>query len=313
MKITNRKVVELAREYGFDLAGFAKADLLTDEYKRLENWIEKKYHASMEYIPRNLAKRKDVKTILPGAKSVISLGMNYYNGDEYENKPGSGKISRYAWAKDYHLILWERLETLLEELKRIDPEFEAKEYVDTGPVMDKAWAVRAGLGWIGKNSNVISKSFGSWFFIATIITNYEFEYSEQVKDLCGNCSACIEACPTEAITGNRVIDSNKCISFLTIENKGEITEQFKGKFENWLFGCDTCQDVCPWNIKFAQPAREEDLTKNIVKELSFSEIEKMTDTEFKSRFENSPVYRTKLSGLKRNAAFLKDNAFTIDK
>jgi epoxyqueuosine reductase len=313
LKITNQKVIELAKEYGFDLAGFAKAEPLDDEYKRLEEWVEKKYYASMEYMPRNLAKRKDVRTILPDAKSVISLGMNYYCKEEFPGKPGFGKVSRYAWGKDYHLIIWEKLESFIEELQAVDAEFKVMEYVDTGPVMDKAWAVRSGLGWMGKNSNVISKELGSWFFIATLITNYEFDYSNRVADLCGTCRACIDACPTKAIVKERVIDANRCISFLTIENKNGIPEEFKGKFENWLFGCDTCQDVCPWNIKFALPAREEGLVKAVVKELSITEIEKMDNIEFKERFENSPIYRAKLTGLKRNAKFLKDSGSAIDK
>lgn len=313
MKITNQKVIDLAKEYGFDLAGFAKAEPLHDEYKKLEEWIEKRYYASMEYMPRNLIKRKDVRTILPDAKSVISLGMNYYCEGEYPGKPGFGKVSRYAWGKDYHLIIWEKLESLIEDLQVIDPELKVMEYVDTGPVMDKAWAVRSGLGWLGKNSNVISREFGSWFFIATLITNYEFDYSEQTHDLCGTCHACIDACPTKAIVNDHVIDASRCISFLTIENKDEVPVSFNGKFENWLFGCDACQDVCPWNIKFAVPAREEEFTKAEVKELFLAEIEKMDNIEFKKRFENSPIYRAKLSGLKRNAKFLKDSGSAIDK
>lgn len=306
MKITNQKVIELAKEYGFDLVGFAKAEELTEEYSRLENWVEKKYHATMEYIPRNLAKRKDVKNIMPEALSVISLGMNYYNEEKFSNNTGTGKISRYAWSKDYHLIIWERLESLLMCLSDIDPEFKAIEYVDTGPVMDKAWAVRSGLGWMGKHTNVISKNYGSWFFIATIFTNYEFDYSPMIADFCGSCTACIDACPTKAIVDDYIIDSNKCISYLTIENKGEILVEFNGKFENWIFGCDTCQDVCPWNIKFSVPAREKEFLKNITKELSFAEVDKMDEVEFKKRFETSPIYRTKLSGLKRNAKFISD-------
>ena len=306
MKITNQKVIELAKEYGFDLIGFAKAEELTEEYSRLENWVEKKYHATMEYIPRNLAKRKDVRNIMPEAQSVISLGMNYWNEEDYSNETGTGKISRYAWSKDYHLIIWEKLESLLQDLTELDSEFKAMEYVDTGPVMDKAWAVRSGLGWMGKHSNVISKNYGSWFFIATIITNYEFDYSPMMKDFCGSCTACIDACPTKAIVNDYIIDSNKCISFLTIENKGEISFEFKGKFENWIFGCDTCQVVCPWNIKFSVPAREKDFLQNITKELSYEEVDKMDEAEFKNRFETSAIYRTKLSGLKRNAKFIAD-------
>jgi len=313
LKITNQRVIELAKEYGFDLAGFSNAVPLDLEHKRLEEWVSNKLHAGMEYIPRNLAKRKDVKAILPEAKSVISLGMNYYNEEAFSSKPGYGKVSRYAWGKDYHLIMWERLESLIEDLTEIDPEFKAIEYVDTGPVMDKAWAVRAGIGWQGKNSNILSKDYGSWFFIATVITNYEFDYSQPIGDFCGTCTACIDACPTNAIIADGVIDANMCISYLTIENKGVIPEEFNGKFENWIFGCDTCQDVCPWNISFAVPAREAEFRKDIVKELSLNEIELMDEVQFKKRFENSPVYRTKLKGLKRNGEFLKDKVNSLDK
>lgn len=303
MKITNEIVISLAKEYGFDLAGFARADELTEEYSNLEKWLDGNYHASMDYMSRNKLKRKNVKEIMPGAVSVISLGMNYYVDEKHSNRQGYGKVSRYAWGKDYHFIMWEKLESLIEELEKIDPLFEAIEYVDTGPVMDKAWAVRSGLGWMGKNSNVISKNYGSWFFIATIITNYEFEYSIKIGDFCGTCNACIDACPTNAIVNDSVIDSNRCISFLTIENKGEIPEQFKGKMENWIFGCDICQEVCPWNMSFALPTREKEFSRNTSSELSLSEIENMNEAEFKNRFETSPIYRTKLKGLKRNAKF----------
>lgn len=310
--INNKRVAELAKEYGFDLTGFAKAEPLVEEIENLNIWIEKKYHATMEYIPRNVEKRRDVSLILPGAKSIISLAMNYYNPASYENLPGWGKISRYAWGKDYHLIMWEKIESLIEDLKEIDPGFNAVGYVDTGPVMDKVWAVRSGLGWQGKNSNVISREYGSWFFIATIITNYEFDYSPRVEDYCGSCRACIEACPTSAIVADGVIDSGRCISFLTIENKGEIGIGFKGKMDNWLFGCDVCQDVCPWNIKFAIPSRVEEFMNPEVKEINFDSIEAMDELEFKTRFDSSPIYRAKLKGLKRNARFLKENSASLD-
>ena len=311
--LDNNRVIELAKEYGFDLAGFAKAEPLVKEAEHLKVWIDKNYDASMEYMSRSFEKRKDIRLVFPEAKSVISLGMNYYNPSDFENKPGTGKISRYAWGKDYHLIIWEKLESLIEDLQNIDPEFKAVEYVDTGPVMDKVWGVKSGLGWQGKNSNVISKEIGSWFFIATLITNYEFEYSLPVGDFCGSCTACIDACPTNAIVAEGVVDSNRCISFLTIENKGEISSRFKGKLDNWLFGCDVCQDVCPWNIKFAIPSRVKDFMTPDIKEIAFDEIEKMNEAEFKTRFVNSPIYRAKLKGLKRNARFLNENGGSLDK
>ncbi len=269
----------------------------------MKEWLEKKYHGEMDYMQRNFEKRKDVSKILPSAKSVISLGMNYYTDDQYSKQKEKGKISRYAWGKDYHLVIWEKLNELENELKEIDPEFESKSYVDTGPVMDKAWAVRAGLGWLGKHTNVINTEMGSWFFIATLITNYEFDTSSVIADHCGSCTACIEACPTNAIVDEYLIDSTRCISYLTIENKGEIPEDFKEKFDNWIFGCDICQDVCPWNIKFSEVTlKKEFFPQN--KELDLSEVLNMDVNGFKTRFSESPLKRTKLKGLKRNANFI---------
>lgn len=303
MKITNDIVIKRAKQIGFDLVGFAKADELTEETSNLKKWLDMKYHGDMEYMERNIEKRNDVSKILAGAKSIISLGMNYYTDEQYSNKIENGKISRYAWGKDYHLVIWEKLNQLEDELKEIDPLFESKSYVDTGPVMDKAWAVRAGLGWLGKHTNVINKEIGSWFFIANLITNYEFNYSEIITDHCGSCTACIEACPTNAIADEYLLDATKCISYLTIENKKEIPAEFKNKFDNWIFGCDICQDVCPWNIKFAESTNNNEfLPKN--KEINLSQIRNMNDEEFREIFSESPVKRTKLKGLKRNAEFI---------
>jgi epoxyqueuosine reductase len=304
MKITNEIVVGKAKQIGFDLVGFAKADKLIEETANLKKWLELKYHGDMEYMERNLEKRNDVSKVLPGVKSVISLAVNYYTNEQYSNQKDKGKISRYAWGKDYHLIIWKKLGQLENELKEIDPEFESKSYVDTGPVMDKAWAVKAGLGWLGKHTNVINKEIGSWFFIANVFTNYEFEYSSIITDHCGSCTACIDACPTGAIVEEYLLDSTKCISYLTIENKKEIPDKFRDQFDNWIFGCDICQDVCPWNIKFAEATLNSGfLPKN--KEINLSEITNMSEEEFRERFSESPVKRTKLKGLKRNAIFVK--------
>lgn len=306
MKLSNDIVIHFAKELGFDLVGFSKAELLNDEIQNLKDWVEKKYHAKMDYMNKNFDKRFNVNNILPNARSVISLGLNYYYEDVHNEDKNFGKVSCYAWGKDYHLIMWEKLEILENRLKSIEPNFESKSYVDTGPVMDKVWAVKSGLGWQGKHSNVISKEIGSWFFIANIITNYDFDYNDIVKDYCGTCTACIDACPTEAIVQPYVVDANKCISYLTIENKEEIDNQFKGKFENWIFGCDICQDVCPWNKKFSIQSNIEEF-KPINKELVLTEILEMDEFEFKKRFETSPIKRAKLKGLKRNAEFLLAN------
>ncbi|RPI68363.1 MAG: tRNA epoxyqueuosine(34) reductase QueG [Ignavibacteriales bacterium] len=301
-KLTNEIVIEKAKKLGFDLVGFAKAEVLFEETSLLKKWIEMKYHGDMEYMTRNFEKRRDVNEILPGAKSIISLGLNYYVDENHDEKDKE-KISRYAWGKDYHLVLWEKLRLLENELKEIDPSFESKSYVDTGPVMDKAWAVRAGLGWLGKHTNVINKNIGSWFFISNIITNYIFEPSKPIADHCGSCTACIDACPTNAIADEYLLDSTKCISYLTIENKKEIPEEFKNKFDNWVFGCDICQDVCPWNIKFSEECGNMEFSpKN--KNIDPDEIINMDEDEFSKRFSDSPVKRTKLKGLKRNIEFL---------
>lgn len=309
-KLTNQIVIEKAHQIGFDLVGFAKADLLVDETEKLQQWLVNGYHATMSYMEKNFSKRKDVREILPGAKSIISLALNYYIPENHSNEKDlgkaslpAGKISRYAWGKDYHLIIWQMLDELESELKQLEPELETLSYVDTGPVMDKVWAVKSGLGWMGKHSNVINPDIGSWFFIANIITNYEFDYSEIIVDHCGTCTACIDACPTKAIIKDYVVDSNKCISYHTIENRGEIPADLKSKFDNWIFGCDVCQDVCPWNIKFAIRSWVEEF-KPVNKELTYQEVINLDENSFREKFAESPIKRTKLSGLVRNAKFL---------
>jgi epoxyqueuosine reductase len=307
MKITNDLVIDEANALGFELVGFSEAVELEKESLLLSEWLQKGFNAGMEYMSCNFEKRKNVKEILPSAKSVISLGINYYSPEEYSLEKNNGKISRYAWGKDYHLVVWQKLDLLTEKLKKNDPFFEAKTYIDTGPVMDKAWAVRSGIGWLGKHTNVINRDIGSWFFIANIITNIELDYSEPITDHCGSCTACLDSCPTKAITAEYVVDANKCISYLTIENKGEIPEEFKGKFDNWIFGCDICQDVCPWNNKFSQTSSEELFyPDNKTKELEIDNILSMKPEEFNLLFKNTPLKRAKLSGLKRNAHFIKE-------
>lgn len=308
MHISNDIVIELAKELGFDLIGFSKAEKLDQEVEDLANWVSKGYSAGMKYMERNLDKRKDVNEILPEAESVISLGINYFNDEQYSGSNKHGKISRYAWGKDYHMIIWDKLKILESKLIEIDPEFKSKSYVDTGPVMDKVWAVKAGLGWMGKHSNIISRNLGSWIFLADIITNYTFDYNEPISDFCGTCTACIDACPTDAIVNDYIVDSNKCISYLTIENKGEISNEFSGKFENWLFGCDICQDVCPWNKKFSRQTKEKEFLEIKNKELLIEEILEMNNEEFKEKFKESPISRAKLSGLQRNAKFIRYNS-----
>ncbi len=313
--ITNQTVIDIAHSLGFDLVGFTKVEPLSSEIQKLKQWLEKDFHADMTYMERNFHKREDPSQILPDVKSVISLGLNYntpFNHypqiEEGKIYPPAGKVSRYAWGKDYHLVIWEKLEQLETKLKEIDSSFNSISYVDTGPVMDKAWAVRAGLGWLGKHTNVINRNIGSWFFIATIFTNKDFTYSETITDFCGSCTACLDACPTGAIVEEYVVDSNKCISYQTIENKIEIPKEYKGKFDDWIFGCDICQDVCPWNEKFSITSSIKEFEPIDGKTfLTLNEVEKMNDEEFKSRFNESPIKRTKLKGLKRNAEFIKES------
>lgn len=305
MPIDNKIVTDIIKLHGFDLVGFAEAKDLDLEISRLAEWLNEGYHAGMGYMTRNLDKRKDVKKILASAKSVISLGLNYYTPEKHSEEKSKGKVTRYAWGKDYHLVIWQKLDSIISELKEEDSSFEAISYVDTGTVMEKAWAVRSGLGWQGKHTNVINKQIGSWFFIANIITNWQFEYLNPIEDFCGSCTACIDACPTNAIVNEYVVDSNKCISYLTIENKKDIAEEFKDQFDNWLFGCDICQDVCPWNIRFSQSTNNaEFFPSKGNNEIDLSELLNLTKEQFEIRFEVSPIKRAKLSGLKRNAEFL---------
>lgn len=308
MSINSQIIRELAKQGGFQLVGFAKAEILKAEHDNLLSWLDQKYHAGMQYMERNTDKRSDIRKILPSVKSVISLGMNYYTKNITENKKPGYKISRYAWGKDYHIVIQERIKFICEEIKKKDPEAELIYYVDTGPVMDKVWAKKAGLGWMGKHSNIINRKIGSWFFIASILVNRELEYSEEVGDLCGSCTRCIDACPTNAIVSDQVIDSNKCISYLTIENKGEIRWEFKGKMEDYIFGCDICQDVCPWNIKFSTLSGIEEFKPvNGNDKITFDEVNEMDITEFNRRFSESPIKRAKFSGLMRTAIFLSNN------
>lgn len=299
-KINSLIVTDIAKEIGFDLVGFAKAEILSDETLLLESWLKNNFHANMSYLSNNLEKRRDVSKILPDVKSVISLGLNYYKDEDYgQITKKTGKVSRYAWGIDYHLVIKGMLKEFENRLKKLEPNFSSVSYVDTGPVMDKVWAVKSGLGWMGKHTNVINNKIGSWFFIANILCNQEFEYSLQIQDLCGSCNACIDACPTNAIVVPYVIDSNLCISYQTIENKEDIPLELKNKFDNWAFGCDICQDVCPWNKKFSTQTNKNEFEPEN-KYLSYDEISQMNEEQFNQKFKNSPIKRSKLKGIKRN-------------
>lgn len=298
-------IISLAREFGFELCGFAAAEELTAESDRLTEWLANGYQAGMAYMERNQDKRKNPELILDGVRSVISLGLIYNTPYEHSHESDRGKVSRYAWGDDYHEIMWSRLEEMCVKIKEHFPDFIYRSYVDTGPVMDKVWAVKAGLGWMGKHTNIINREKGSWFFIANIFTNLQLKTAEPIQDFCGSCTACIDACPTEAIVEPYQVDAGKCISYLTIENKGEISPRFKEQFEGWIFGCDICQDVCPWNQKFGALASEESFKpRNGETTLSLQYISEMDNKLFRERFKGSPVLRAKLKGLKRNADFV---------
>jgi epoxyqueuosine reductase len=300
------RITQISKEMGFDLVGFSSVVPLELETQRLMRWLEDGKQATMHYMERNIEKRCDVRELFPDAKGVISLGLNYYSNEKHHVASGCGKISRYAWGKDYHLVIWEKLAEFIERIREIESAFSAISYVDTGPVMDKVWAVKSGLGWMGKHTNVINPEYGSWFFLANIICNFSFGKSDEITDHCGTCTACIDACPTSALRPYQ-LDARKCISFLTIENKAEIGWEFSGKMDNWLFGCDTCQDVCPWNQRFSTETNVNEFkAKTGTASLNLEEVLMMSQEEFKRRFSESPILRTKLSGLKRNTEFLKN-------
>lgn len=297
------KIKSAAHALGFLSCGIAKADFLEEEAPRLEQWLRQSHHGSMGYMERHFDKRLDPRRLVPGAKSVVSLLLNYHT-DKTQADPKAPKISTYAYGTDYHFVLKEKLKKLMQLIHTEIGEVNGRVFVDSAPVMDKAWAAKSGLGWIGKNTNLISKKMGSFFFIAELIIDLELDYDSPTTDHCGSCTACIDACPTEALHQPYQIDGSKCISYLTIELKDNIPTEFKGKMDNWAFGCDVCQTVCPWN-RFASPHNEpafephEDLLS-----LTNREWQEMTSEVFTTLFKNSAVKRTQFEGLKRNIKFL---------
>ena len=290
-----------AKDLGFLSCGISKADFLEEEAPRLEQWLQDGKHGKMAYMENHFDKRLDPRLLVPGAKSVVSLLLNYYT-DELQDE-GVPKISKYAYGTDYHFVIKEKLSQLLQTIQDEIGEVNGRVFVDSAPVMDKAWASRSGLGWIGKNTNLITQKVGSFFFIAELITDLELEYDTPVTDHCGTCTACIDACPTEALTPYN-IDASKCISYLTIELKDQIPNEFQNKMDDWAFGCDVCQDVCPWNRfskshsepLFDPPAELLDFTKK--------DWEELTEVTFETIFKNSAVKRTRYEGFKRNLSFL---------
>ena len=291
------------KRLGFLSCGISKAEFLEDEAPRLENWLNKNMHGEMSYMTNHFDKRLNPTLLVPGSKSVVSLLLNYFPEENQTNE--TYKISKYAYGKDYHFVIKDKLKQLLNFIQNEIGEVHGRAFTDSAPVLDKAWAAKSGLGWIGKHSNLITKSNGSFYFIAELIIDLELDYDYAVTDHCGSCTACLDACPTQAITEPYVVDGSKCISYFTIELKNEIPSDMKGKFDDWMFGCDICQDVCPWN-RFSKPHKEPLFNSN--KELltmSKKEWEEITEEVFHKTFEKSAVKRTKYSGLIRNINFLK--------
>lgn len=298
-------IKQFSKQLGFDYCGIAKAERLDDDAKRLEQWLNKSMHGSMQYMANHFDLRIDPSKLVPGAKSVITFMMNYYpSAKQIEEAP---KISKYAYGTDYHEVIREKLKELMKLIKENIGEINGRGFVDSAPVLERSWAVKSGLGWVGKNGNLISKQNGSFFFIATIICDLELEYDAPfAKDYCGTCSKCIDACPTDAILPNKVVDGSKCISYFTIELKDAlIDESMKGKFDNWMFGCDVCQDVCPWN-RFSNATTEQQFTPlPEILNLTTSQWEELSEESFRQIFKNSPLKRTKFAGIQRNLRFLQ--------
>lgn len=294
-----------AKRLGFLSCGISKADFLEEEAPRLEKWLKNNMHGEMQYMENHFDKRLDPRLLVEGSKSVISLLLNYFPSQTQQD-PEAPKISKYAYGTDYHFVIKDKLKQLLAFIETEIGEVGGRAFVDSAPVLDKAWAAKSGLGWVGKNSNLLSKQVGSFFFIAELIVDLELDYDAPVTDHCGSCTACIDACPTEAITEPYVVDGSKCISYFTIELKDQIPTEFSGKFDDWMFGCDVCQDVCPWN-RFSKPHNEPLFNPNPeLLSMSKKDWEEITQEVFSEIFKKSPVKRTKFAGLKRNIEFLKD-------
>ncbi len=292
-----------AKRLGFLSCGVSKAEFLEEEAPRLEKWLNQNMHGEMQYMENYFDKRLDPTKLVEGSKSVISLLLNYFPSKE--QNPDSYKISKYAYGMDYHFVIKDKLKSLLHFIQEEIGDVHGRAFVDSAPVLDKAWAAKSGLGWIGKHSNLLTQQVGSFYFIAELIVDLDLEYDTPVTDHCGTCTACIDACPTDAIVQPYVVDGSKCISYLTIELKNEIPSEFDGKLDDWMFGCDVCQDVCPWN-RFSK-SHSEPLFNPNPELLSFTkkDWEEITEDVFKKIFKKSAVKRTKLSGLKRNVDFIK--------
>jgi len=306
-KITRRDLIRTkAIELGFHSCTFSKTTFLEEEAPRLDAWLSNGYHGKMSYMENHYDKRLDPRLLVEGSKSVVTLLFNYYS-DKKQSDTAAPKLSMYAYGEDYHLVVKDKLKELLKYINNEIGDVHGRAFVDSAPVLDKAWAKRSGAGWIGKHTNLISKKAGSYFFIAELIIDLELEPDGPVTDHCGSCTRCIDACPTDAIVAPYVVDGSRCISYFTIELKDELLPaEFKGKMDNWMFGCDVCQQVCPWN-RFSQPHRESrfDPHENLL-ELTYKDWQDLSEELFSGLFKNSAVKRTKFEGLKRNIKLIQD-------
>lgn len=299
---TTALIKDEAKRLGFISCGVSKAEFLEEEAPRLEKWLTKNMNGQMAYMENHFDKRLDPTKLVEGSKSVISLLLNYYPEDTQNND--ALKISKYAYGQDYHHVIKSKLRELQEFISNNIGEVEGRAFVDSAPVLDKAWAAKSGLGWIGKNSNLITQKVGSFYFIAELIVDIELAYDSAVTDHCGTCTACIDACPTQAIVDPYVVDGSKCISYFTIELKNEIPAEVRGKFDDWIFGCDVCQDVCPWN-RFSKPHNEPLFNPHPdLLSMTKKDWQEITEDVFRKVFKKSAVKRTKFSGLQRNIDFL---------
>lgn len=298
-------VKQTATELGFDYCGIAKAMPLDEDARKLEAWLNKGMHGQMKYMENYFELRVDPTKLVPGARSVITLLLNYFPDGEQSNE--APKIAKYAYGNDYHEVIRGKLNEFLFRIREKTGDIQGRGFVDSAPVLERSWAKRSGIGWIGKNGNLITKQNGSFFFIATLITDLELDYDDPfAKDFCGSCTRCIDACPTDAILPDKVVDGSRCISYFTIELKELLLPQeMSGKFDNWMFGCDTCQDVCPWN-RFSKPHSESAFTPiPEILNLSDNEWQAMTEESFRKIFKHSPLKRSKFKGIQRNLNFIK--------
>jgi epoxyqueuosine reductase len=294
-----------ARELGFSFCGIAKAEFLHEEAPLLEEWLKRGYQGKMSYLENYFDKRLDPTLLVPGAKSVVSLVYNYFPEKElFEDK--EFKVAKYAYGEDYHIVVKDKLKLLIDLLREHAGQIEGRAFVDSAPVMERAWAKKSGIGWIGKNSLLLNREVGSFFFLAELIIDLELIYDGPIKDYCGSCTACIDACPTDAIVEPQVVDGSKCISYFTIELKDQIPNDVKGKFENWIFGCDICQDVCPWNSFSKRHSEPRFEPTDELKGFTKQEWLELTEDVFNSVFKGSPVKRAKFDGLKRNIKFVSE-------